>query len=324
MIVPDHWAEARVQHIRRGKQVTVRRFGWSMVSQDEAQALAETRAQEALAQLLEGASLQRRERRVGYNGSEGVPIREEVLARHGDDVVTRNSYGAHCLNTPRVLFADIDFGTGPALPYLLGVGLFLMATVVIASLTGVLEHHWLGVILVLLVMYPLARALQRASVSLRGGEQARAVRSARRWVARRPGSNLRLYRTPAGLRVIATHALFEPTDVATTKVFGALGVDRIYAAMCRNQNCFRARLTAKPWRIGIERHIKPRRRAWPLPPEALVERQPWIDQYERSSEDYAACSFLETVGNGLIHPEVRSTLRLHDELSGAMSRKPIA
>ena len=293
-----------------------------MVSQDEAQALAETRAQDVLAQLLEGASLQRRVRRVGYNGSEGVPIREEVLARHGDDVVTRSSYGAHCLNTPRALFVDIDFGTGPALPNVLG--LVLIAIVVIASLTGVLEHHWLAVILVLLVLYLLVRALQRASVSLRGGEQTRAVRGARRWVARRPRSNLRLYRTTAGLRVIATHALLEPTDIATTKVFGALGVDQIYAAMCRNQNCFRARLTAKPWRIGIERHIKPRRRAWPLPPEALAERQPWIDQYERSSEDYAACSFLETVGDGFIHPEVRSTLRLHDELSGAMSRKPLA
>lgn len=51
---------------------------------------------------------------MAYNGAQGVPIREEVLERHGDTVITRNGYGAKCLNTPDVLFADVDFDT--ALP----------------------------------------------------------------------------------------------------------------------------------------------------------------------------------------------------------------
>lgn len=109
MIVPQYWAEARQQHRAAGKQITVRRFGWSDASEAEAQVHAEQRAGEALSQILAGVTLARREWKRPYNGSEGVPIREEIVSRHGNAVVTRNGYGARCLNTPDVFFADIDF-----------------------------------------------------------------------------------------------------------------------------------------------------------------------------------------------------------------------
>lgn len=100
MIVPSFWAEAR-RHIRRGnRQITVRRWGWSDTSEADAQAMAEARAEEALALAQTDNTLERRERKVAYNGAQGVPIREEVLERHGDTVITRNAYGAKCLNTP--------------------------------------------------------------------------------------------------------------------------------------------------------------------------------------------------------------------------------
>ena len=44
-----------------------------------------------------------REPRMPYNGAAGVPIREEIVGRHGETVITRNSYGARCLNMPNVL-----------------------------------------------------------------------------------------------------------------------------------------------------------------------------------------------------------------------------
>src|SRR5688572_18920533 len=113
MIVPDYWVEARKQHRSAGKQVTVRRFGWSATSESDALAMAERRAEEALHRILSGEKLERRERKAAYNGAFGVPIREEVLSRHGEEVITRNSYGAHCLNTPRALFADVDFSNAP-------------------------------------------------------------------------------------------------------------------------------------------------------------------------------------------------------------------
>src|SRR4249920_633005 len=109
MLVPEFWAEATAKYLKRGNQVTIRRFGWSNESQQDAENLAESRAQDALLRVLAGEKLLRREPKVPYNGAEGVPIREEIVARHGDAVVTRNMYGARCLNTPNVLFVDVDF-----------------------------------------------------------------------------------------------------------------------------------------------------------------------------------------------------------------------
>lgn len=40
----------------------------------------------------------------------------------------------------------------------------------------------------------------------------------------------------------------------------------MYARTCRNQACFRARVTANPWRIGIARHLRPLPAVWPIPP----------------------------------------------------------
>ena len=114
MIVPQYWAESRVQVRREGRQVTVRRFGWSDISPQDAQAQADTRAQEALERILSGENLRRREPKLAYNGAEGVPIREEIVSRQGETVITRNVYGALCLNTPNVLFADIDLQYDPS------------------------------------------------------------------------------------------------------------------------------------------------------------------------------------------------------------------
>src|ERR1700743_1406360 len=97
MIVPDYWAEARRQHRTVNGQITVRRFAWSLTDEADAQVMAGQRADEALQRLLSGEKLDRRERKVAYNGAVGVPIREEVLSRHGEEVITRNAYGARCL-----------------------------------------------------------------------------------------------------------------------------------------------------------------------------------------------------------------------------------
>lgn len=81
MIVPQYWGEARQQHRAAGKQITVRRFGWSDASQAEGQAHAEHRAAEAMTRLLAGSKEDRLERKMPYNGAEGMPIREEIVSR---------------------------------------------------------------------------------------------------------------------------------------------------------------------------------------------------------------------------------------------------
>ncbi len=114
MLVPRYWAEHRIQlREGRGPQTTIRRWGWSGESQVAADNHARERAEAVAAEVRAGRKLsfaERRERKVAYNGADGLPIREEVLSEHPDldAVVTRNQYGAHCLNVRDVLFADVD------------------------------------------------------------------------------------------------------------------------------------------------------------------------------------------------------------------------
>src|SRR5258708_31387459 len=60
-----------------------------------------------------------------------TPIREEVLQRRDGTVMTRNSYGAHCLNTERVAIADIDLPEPPSAVRFPVVTLLLLASVAI-------------------------------------------------------------------------------------------------------------------------------------------------------------------------------------------------
>src|ERR1043165_4945968 len=119
MLVPRYWAEHRILlREGRGPQTTIRRWGWSADSQAAADDHARSRAEAVAAEVRAGRALpvvERRERKVAYNGADGLPIREEVLADHPDldAVITRNAYGAHCLNVRDVLFADVDLEHDP-------------------------------------------------------------------------------------------------------------------------------------------------------------------------------------------------------------------
>jgi hypothetical protein len=325
MLVPKFWAEGRVQERTANKQVTVRRFGWSDKSQTEAQAIADARAHEALARLLRGERLPRRELKRAYNGSEGVPIREEIVASYGESVLTRNSYGAVCLNTPNVMFADIDFSDSPSGRLVWSVVMFLVA---VAIGVGFWRHSWLfgflAVLVALLACFRIAGALHRLFVGMAGGPAELAKTRIRRFLREHPDWNLRLYRTPAGLRVMVTHATLDPREPVVAECFRVLGVDPIYARMCLRQHCFRARVSPKPWRIGIGQHMRPRPGIWPVDPARLPERQRWIDEYERAAGNYSSCRFIEALGSGAVSTEVADVVRIHDELCQASSNLSIA
>lgn len=323
MLVPKFWAEARARKRTRHKQVTVRRFGWSDESEAAAWAMADARAKAALAEILEGRTVARRERRQPYNGSEGVPIREEIIASHGQMVLTRNSYGAVCLNTPNVLFADIDFHDEASCGLYLAVVACL--TVLGVAVGGIIRSY--AVVLVSLIGSVILGAwiaghLHRSFIRWRGGHEQLAKARVERFLRGHPDWNFRVYRTPAGLRALATHATFDPNAPAVAECFRALGTDPIYVRMCSRQHCFRARVSPKPWRIGIGRHLRPG--VWPVDPAKLPERQRWIEEYERAAKDFASCRFLESLGSGSVDPAVMDVLEIHDELCRADSDLPIA
>jgi hypothetical protein len=333
MIVPNFWAEARVQYRRKGKQITIRRFGWSDASQDDAQQNAEARATDALARAVSGEPLPRREHKVSYNGAEGLPIREEVVARHGETVITRNSYGARCINTPDVLFADIDFSGAPDSRLvwvsglcLLGAGAFLVHLMAGAGMGS--GRLWsavgIGALLAVTLAYVLAACIHRVVIQAKGGAEAVARATIQRFIATRPDWLVHVYRTPAGLRLLATHRLFDPRETEVAECFRELAADQVYVSMCLNQHCFRARVSAKPWRIGIEAHLRPRPGVWPVSPERLPERRAWLEHYDRTAAGFAACRFIESVGNGVSNPAALAVKQLHDELCKAHTTLPIA
>jgi hypothetical protein len=166
--------------------------------------------------------------------------------------------------------------------------------------------------------------LHRAIHGAKGGVERAARSRIGRFLAQHPEWNLRIYRTPAGLRVLATHRTYTPSDPAVIECFNAFGTDPIYTRMCFNQQCFRARVSPKPWRIGIGEHMRPRPGVWPVSPERMPIRSAWITKYEDAAKSFAACMLIETVGSGVTHPDARLVQELHDELCRANSQLPIA
>ena len=257
---------------------------WSSNSVAEAQALADQAAGQ-LAERFKRGDLPPKQGGYYPNRPFREPVLHEIKNEAGETaaVITRNSYGCLVLNTARVMFVDVDLPE-PKRPGLLG------------RLFG---------------GKPAAPA-QTAEGAMAKVEE---------WVRHHSDWGWRIYRTRAGLRLLATHALFEPEAAVSEGVFDALGADPLYRQLCKTQKCFRARLTPKPWRCGVRR--KPER--WPFP-DARAEKsfQKWDAQYQSYSFNWATCEFLKAIGNGEVHPGVQAILKTHDEMTKANVKSQLA
>jgi hypothetical protein len=325
MIIPEYWAEGRLQDRKAGKQVTLRRFGWSDVSEEDAQKNANARVQEAMQRVLAGEVLRRKDLKVAYNGADGIPIREEILSRHGDTIITRNSYGAKCLNSPSVLFVDIDYQDRPSFKYIVSVfATIIFIGIVLGWATNLRAVWYLTPALALMFSGSISKTLFQRMQDANGGHENAVRERVSKFLAANPSWSFRLYRTPAGMRALATHRTFNPDDPEVAECFAALGADPVYVAMCTNQKCFRARLSAKPWRIGIQQHLRPRPGVWPIAVDKLPMRNRWVTAYDEKAKSFSACKFVESVGSGAVHQDTKSVVNLHDEISGADGNLPIA
>jgi hypothetical protein len=259
---------------------------WSDSSLAEAAALAQEGARRLAERFVAGDKLRR-----GY-GYPDRPLREPVLreikAPGGEvaAVITRNSYGALVLNTARIMFVDVDLPE-PKSP----LGGWLK------NLFGKPE--------------PSAAPITHDTV----------LAQAQAWSQSHPGWGWRVYRTKAGLRLLATHALFEPEGASTEQVFDALGADPLYRRLCRTQKCFRARLTPKPWRCGFKN--PPDRWPWP-DAKAEARFKDWEARYQKACRDYATCELVATPGSQQIDPTVQLILNIHDETTLAESKLDLA
>ena len=150
-------------------------------------------------------------------------------------------------------------------------------------------------------------------------DQARAAVD--RFVAANPAWGMRLYRTFAGLRAIVTHDVMDPQSTATLDVLRQLGSDPLYIKLCKAQECFRARLTPKPWRCGCI----PNPLRYPITdPKLLVWHDRWKEDYESRQTQFATCRLMGTVGDPFVHPEVLRIVELHDRATRAGEAVPLA
>jgi len=150
--------------------------------------------------------------------------------------------------------------------------------------------------------------------------EAEALGKLRAWVGSHPGSGARVYRTAGGLRYLFTHAP-TPPDAAALTCMTELGADPLYVTLCRTQECFRARLTPKPWRIGVEMIPCDYPRATPAI-EAMFRE--WLADYDAKAANFATCHLLEIVGNRDVAPELQSVIEGHDSYCRVESGLPLA
>jgi hypothetical protein len=135
------------------------------------------------------------------------------------------------------------------------------------------------------------------------------------WLAAHPGWGFRVYRTPAGLRLLATHAPQDPTSAETRRVLQDLRCDPLFVRLCQVQESFRARLDPKPFRVGLKAGPPP------FPRETLEQErafEAWLARYRDHCQGRAACAFLAHLGNTAVHPELAKVVKLHDEGSRAL------
>lgn len=324
MIIPEFWAEARLQHKTRQRQITVKRFGWSDGSQEEAQAMADQRAADALRRIEAGETLTRREIKASY-GVAGMPIREEVLARHGNCVITRNLYGSACLNTPNVLFVDVDYDRGRGFSLSCGQLLILLAgSAGYAWYVGSPRAFFFALLVCVAFSWVVIRLLNALHRRFSEPPSAAALRRVRAFSEAHPNWHLRVYETPAGCRVLVMHDVFEPGSAPVQACFQALEADPVYVQMCELQGCFRARVSPKPWRVGYKEQLRPKPGVWPVKPEYLPGRHKWVRGYEEKAAGHASCRFVRAFGSARSHPEAEAVRVLHDRLCQTESGLPLA
>jgi hypothetical protein len=258
---------------------------WSSQSLAEAQSLANQAAQQLADRFRSGDYPPK-----GGGYYPDRPFREQIMQeiKNGSGetsaVVTRNSYGCLVLNTARAMFVDID------LPEPKPPGLF-------------------------------KRLFGKPDLTPPVDLQSAAMVKIENWTRNHSEWGWRIYRTRAGLRLLATQGLVEADSTVADGVFEALGADPLYRKLCKTQKCFRARLTPKPWRCGI--HRKPQRWPW-LDNKAEKGFQKWEAQYLSYSANWATCEFIRQIGNPVVHAEIQSIVKLHDGLARVESKLQLA
>lgn len=281
MRVARFWARAQVEEQGYGRGA----WGGSDASLEEAQAIAEEKARQKVAEVVAADDWSLHH--YDYERHDmPEPIVQDMHDASGDRIaaITINRYGANVLNTARLVFVDVDFpepSPGPGF-----VGRLLGRKRPVEDFQGA--------------------ALSRLSA----------------WAQEDAARGARVYKTAAGLRYLLTFPAMAPDGQDTSEMMRELGADPLYAKLCQAQGSFRARLSPKPWRIGVSGTPK-------LSYEKLenpsAEARAWMLKYEDACRGYAVCSLIDEIGQ--TRPPDDNTARIiamHDERAGVGKGLPLA
>ena len=397
MLIPKYWAQHKQRFesletsSKPSKQATIKRYGWSDISQMEALSHAKLRVNEAHHRWLAGEDILRRERREEYNEGNSIPIREEIIYEHDFPenelsnnsaaatklIVTRNSYGAQVANVDNIAIIDVDnddllrhiypddynhHGFMPA--FLINqsnpttkikVWAFVIVFILIASVIAWLGLSWLWLLAVMIgatvYLWQQASAKDKARAQKYADDAASLLPYMtdliKKRVANHPIECFRLYQTPAGFRIIATHDVVSPSDNVVEDWFAYFHADTNYVRLCQVQQCFRARITAKPWRMSevennklakdipakdfwfdfedteVERSIEQRQ-------DALKARKQWLADYDKYAKNYRACHYVESMAgkeaanNSKVQASIDDFVQWHDRACQVDKALPMA
>ncbi|WP_163340218.1 hypothetical protein [Desulfopila sp. IMCC35008] len=203
-----------------------------------------------------------------------------------------------------MLFADVDFEQRPSICFSVTLLLILLT---ITSVIGFYLQSLAAFIVLIYISFILSGFLADIVFNIMlhktGGAEKRAKDRIVQFSEENPDWHLRLYRTPAGFRVLVMHRTFDPDSEDTQRFFKAIKSDPTYIQMCRKQNCFRARVSPKPWRIGIEARMRPRPGVLPINPARMPERKAWVAAYNNIATKFASCRFVEKFGSETCDPK---------------------
>lgn len=127
-----------------------------------------------------------------------------------------------------------------------------------------------------------------------------------------PRTGMILYKTANGYRFIITDASHQPDSFYVQDMFDKLACDRTYSKLCIRYNSYRARLTPKPWRIGLEN---------PKNNFTLA----WLNAYTETSESYSVCQVFDQFNiksGGIGDARIAEIVCLHNKYT--CTDKPLA
>lgn len=129
------------------------------------------------------------------------------------------------------------------------------------------------------------------------------------------GTDFRIYETTKGIRVIGKKYI-DPSSKGYTALMRRLRVDWIYIQLSKKQQCYRARLTPKPYRMKINT-IKVK-----SPLDCRKENYlSWEQAYIEKSKEYSVVRLVKAIGSDFSREKI---VKKHDFMCNLQSNKKLA